>query len=164
MQTTNSTIVIAPVESRNDIEIARDIFREYEAAIGVDLCFQDFGREMAGLPGDYAPPGGHLLLALAGGAPAGCIALRSLAADACEMKRLYVRPAYQGSGLGRTLVERVIALAREAGYGAMFLDTLPSMEAAQHLYTRLGFRDTEPYRRNPVAGSRFMVLKLGRPE
>jgi len=157
-------IEIVEAKAAGQIDEVRSLFGEYQRAIGVDLCFQDFGREMAGLPGDYAPPGGHLLLALAGGAPAGCIALRSLAADACEMKRLYVRPAYQGSGLGRTLVERVIALAREAGYGAMFLDTLPSMEAAQHLYTRLGFRDTEPYRRNPVAGSRFMVLKLGRPE
>jgi GNAT superfamily N-acetyltransferase len=151
------------VEATADHQIGevRALFDEYHRQLGVDLCFQDFERELAGLPGDYTPPAGRLLLALVDDAPAGCIALRPLPANACEMKRLYVRPAYQGSGLGRALVEKVIALARGAGYGEMFLDTLPSMEAAQRLYARLGFRDTDPYRVNPVAGSRFMALRLG---
>ena len=139
----------------------RELVREYQRRLDVDLCFQGFEQELAGLPGDYAPPSGHLLIALVDDLPAGCVALKSLPGNACELKRLYVRPGFQGSGLGRALVEKVIALAREAGHREMFLDTLPSMDAAQRLYSRLGFRDTEPYRLNPVAGSRFMALRLG---
>jgi ribosomal protein S18 acetylase RimI-like enzyme len=138
------TIKIIEATTATQIDEVRELFREYQRRLGVDLCFQDFEQELAGLPGDYAPPSGHLLLALVDDAHAGCIALKSLPGNACEMKRLYVRPEFQGSGLGRALVEKVIALAREAGHREMFLDTLPSMEAAQRLYTRLGFKDTEP--------------------
>jgi ribosomal protein S18 acetylase RimI-like enzyme len=143
------------------VAVVRDLFREYEAWLGVDLCFQGFAAELAGLPGDYAPPSGRLLLASAGAdRAAGCVALRALDAERCEMKRLYVRPAHQGSGLGRTLVTTLIEEARGVGYRAMLLDTLPQMRAAQHLYESLGFRDVEPYRYNPYPGTRFLQLDL----
>jgi ribosomal protein S18 acetylase RimI-like enzyme len=143
------------------IASARELFLEYEKALGVDLCFQGFAAELDGLPGDYARPGGRLLIAGGGeGQLAGCVALRPLGDDACEMKRLYVRPAFRSAGVGRALVERVIAEARATGYRRMYLDTLPSMGAAQRLYQRLGFRDVAPYRENPVPGARFLALDL----
>jgi putative acetyltransferase len=144
------------------VAAARELFREYQAALGVDLEFQDFSAEVAGLPGEYAPPRGRLILARREGVVAGCIALRPLDGGACEMKRLYARPAFRGTGLGRLLAERLIADAREIGYEIMYLDTLPSMTGAQRLYEKLGFRDVEPYRFNPVAGTRFMALTLSR--
>ena len=142
------------------LDAARELFLEYQAALGMDLEFQDFSAEVASLLGQYAPPRGRLMLARHDEVVAGCIALRPLDGGACEMKRLYVRPAFRGTGLGRILAERVIAEAREMGYESMYLDTLPSMTGAQRLYEKLGFRDVEPYRFNPVAGSRFMARTL----
>jgi len=142
------------------VEAARALLREYEAELGVDLSFQGFAAELDGLPGEYAPPRGRLLLARCDGAAAGCVALRPLADHVCEMKRLYVRPDFRASGTGRLLAERVIAEARALGYRRMCLDTLPTMGRAQRLYERLGFRDIAPYRHNPIANTRFLGLDL----
>lgn len=142
---------------------ARALIEEYSASLGIDLSFQNFTHEMATLPGDYQPPGGCLLLALIDGEPGGCVALRPLDGGRCEMKRLWVRPHFRGLGLGRLLTGRLIAVARQAGYQRMLLDTLPSMQDAQALYARLGFLETAPYRHNPVPGARFFELDLGAP-
>jgi GNAT superfamily N-acetyltransferase len=156
----NAAIEITLVESRSDVEIARQIFREYETSIGVDLCFQSFEKELAELPGRYAPPGGRLYLLRIDGEVEGCIALRPAGEHDCEMKRLYVRPARRGLGAGRLLAERVIADARAIGYRRMLLDTLDSMQSAQRLYESLGFVDAEPYTHNPLGGVRYMQLDL----
>ena len=145
-----------------EVEACRELFAEYQRALGVSLCFQGFDRELASLPGDYAPPRGRLYLALAGGKPAGCVALRPLFHRDAEMKRLYVRAAHRGSGLGRILAMRVIEDARALGYEALKLDTLPQMKAAQRLYADLGFSETAPYNDNPVSGVRFLALDLVR--
>lgn len=143
-----------------EIDDVRELFVEYEKSVGVDLCFQGFAEEVDGLPGDYAPPRGRLLVAYDGGAAAGCVALRPLDQNSCEMKRLYVRPEWRSAGLGLRLVERVIAEARGLGYQRIHLDTLPSMQAAQRLYERMGFRNAPPHRANPVAGARFLARDL----
>ena len=148
------------VTSVDDVEAARRLFVEYQESLGVDLCFQGFDHELAGLPGDYVPPHGRLLLARAGGEAVACVALRRLDAETCEMKRLYVRPSQRGLGLGRALAELLITEARRIGYERMRLDTLPSMTEAAALYERLGFRDIEPYYANPVPGARFLQLEL----
>lgn len=150
------------VEARGpgDVEHARELFREYEKSLGVDLCFQGFEQELAGLPGAYAPPRGRLLLAFEAGRPAGSVALRPLGADVCEMKRLYVRAALRGRGAGRRLAARVLAEARAIGYAKMRLDTLPSMTEAIALYRSLGFAEIAPYYANPVPGALFMELIL----
>ncbi len=145
---------------REDVEAVRRLFLEYQESLGVDLCFQGFDREVAELPGDYAPPGGRLLVARDGGAAVACVALRRLDAATCEMKRLYVQHSRRGLGLGRALAEAVICEARLIGYERMRLDTLPSMSEAAVLYERLGFRDIEPYTENPVPGARFLELEL----
>lgn len=152
---------IRVVTGGTDLETIRELFKEYAAQIGTDLCFQGFSAELAGLPGDYRAPGGTLLLATAQGTAAGCVGVRRWDAATCEMKRLYVRPEFQRSGLGRILVERTIEWSAAQGYGRIVLDTLPSMAAAQRLYERLGFVDIEPYRANPVAGARYMGRHLG---
>ena len=151
---------LRPATRPDDLDHVRALLGEYERGTGVDLCFQGFAAELAGLPGDYAPPRGRLLLAEVDGAIAGCIALRPLGGDACEMKRLYTRPAFRGQGLGRRLAEAVITEARAMGYARMRLDTLPMMGEAIALYTRLGFTDIAPYRENPVPGTRYLELSL----
>jgi putative acetyltransferase len=153
--------VISQATEPESLALVRRLFQEYAESLDTDLGFQDFSAELAGLPGGYAPPKGRLLLALDGALPAGCVALRPLEGETCEMKRLYVRPEYRGTGLGQLLVERIIAEAKLAGYRQMRLDTLPGMTAARELYSRLGFRQIAPYRHNPIAGTAFLELTLG---
>jgi ribosomal protein S18 acetylase RimI-like enzyme len=152
-------IDIVPATSEDHIATARRLFREYEASLGIELTFQGFAQEVAGLPGAYAPPAGRLLLAT-GAEPAGCVALRPLDGGICEMKRLYVRPTARGARLGRRLAETVIREARAIGYARMRLDTLPSMKEAFALYQTLGFREIAPYYATPIVGTRFMELSL----
>jgi GNAT superfamily N-acetyltransferase len=142
------------------VPVVRELFREYSASLDVDLGFQDFDRELAALPGEYAPPGGRLLLAVDGAEPAGCVGLRPFEPGVCEMKRLYVRSAYRGTGLGRLLAERIVQAARDAGYRRMRLDTLPTMAAARTLYQSIGFVEIEAYRPNPVHGTTYFELAL----
>jgi ribosomal protein S18 acetylase RimI-like enzyme len=157
---------IRSAETPADIAAARHLFGEYAASLGVDLCFQGFAGELAGLPGDYAAPQGRLLLAHRGSVDVGCVALRPLrdAADphagAGEIKRLYVRPSARGGGLGRALVEAVIGHARAIGYREIRLDTLATMGEARALYASLGFRECEPYCDNPIPGTSWMALSL----
>ncbi len=153
---------IRGVTSADELEAVRRLFREYAESLGFDLCFQGFEQELAGLPGRYAPPSGCLLLATAGGEPAGCVALKRLADGVCEMKRLYVRGRQRGTGLGRLLAERVIGEAVRLGYQAIRLDTVPSvMGSAVGLYRALGFREIPAYCFNPVPGALFLELQLG---
>lgn len=142
------------------IEQVRTLILEYTRALGIDLGFQGFEREMADFPGTYSPPGGRLLLALNGPEAAGCVGIRGLAPDTCEMKRLYIRPTYRGQGLGRRLVEAALEQARAMGYSAMYLDTLPAMDEAIRLYQTFGFQRTEPYYTNPIPGALFFKLRL----
>ncbi len=167
---------ITSAETDEAVKQASVLFREYAASLGVDLSFQNFEQELASLPGDYAPPDGRLFLAFIDEAPAtpqgrhssassasafaGCIALRKIDAETCEMKRLYVRPEFRGHGAGRALAGAVIRAAREIGYRRMRLDTLPQMTEAQALYGGLGFREIAAYRHNPIAGTRYFELEL----
>ena len=147
--------------SPEEITLARQLFEEYASWLEINLCFQNFDKELAGLPGDYALPRGRLLLAIEDEQLAGCVALRPLPDRACEMKRLYVRPTFRGRGLGRKLVATILEAAREIGYERMLLDTLPGkMDQALAMYRRLGFKEIEAYYDNPVEGATFMELSL----
>ncbi|MEO5765276.1 MAG: GNAT family N-acetyltransferase [Casimicrobiaceae bacterium] len=157
--------LIRPVSSVADVAAARALFEEYAAGLRVDLCFQGFAQELESLPGAYAPPRGRLLLAGVAAAPAGCVALRPLPPDGAttavaEIKRLYVRPAGRGSGLGTALARAIVAEARAIGYRELKLDTLSSMTAAQALYRSLGFRECAAYYHNPLGGTVYMALAL----
>lgn len=147
------------------LDATRDIFREYAASLTVDLCFQNFEAELADLPGDYRSPQGQLLLALVGGVVAGCGAMRPLPdcdyPNACEMKRLYVRPAFRGFGLGRLMVQALLDEAKRAAYSAVLLDTLDDMEAARGLYASFGFEEVPPYYFNPIAGAHYLKADIG---
>lgn len=149
-----------------ELEGARALFQEYAGQLGVDLCFQDFEAELAALPGDYAAPQGTLLLARVDGALAGCCALRPLDdvdhPNAAEMKRLYVRKAFRGFGLGRQLAEAVLDAAQQIGYGCVLLDTLDDMESARALYADLGFEEIPPYYHNPLPGAHYLKVALDR--
>jgi ribosomal protein S18 acetylase RimI-like enzyme len=152
---------IHQAESAAQIESIRELFLEYAQSLSFNLCFQSFDQELAGLPGDYAPPDGRLLLATQPGSLVGCIALHKLADGICEMKRLYVRPQFRGKGLGKVLAKRVIEDARGIGYRQLRLDTVESdMRTAIAMYRKLGFREIAPYRANPIDGALYMELQL----
>jgi GNAT superfamily N-acetyltransferase len=154
-------VQIIQASSSEHIDQVRQLFREYEAWLDLDLCFQGFEKELAELPGAYALPAGRLLLAFENNELAGCVALRKLSDGVCEMKRLFLRPRFHGKGLGRKLAERIIEEARSAGYGRMRLDTLSEqMGTAIALYRSLGFTEIAPYYSNPVPGALFMELGL----
>jgi len=157
----NPRLTLRQAESPAQIAQARELFLEYADSLGFSLCFQSFDRELAGLPGDYAPPDGRLLIAEYRGQLAGCVALHKLEPEICEMKRLYLRPQLRGRGVGRALAEAVIAEARAIGYRKMRLDTVePAMPNAVAMYRRLGFVEIDPYRANPIAGALYMELGL----
>ena len=151
---------IVEAEGPEALALIRQLFEEYAASLEVDLAFQGFAEELAGLPGGYTRPTGGLLLGFDGDELAGCVAFRPLGPGVCEMKRLYVRPSARGAGWGRRLAEHVVSAARAAGYERMRLDTLPSMRAALSLYLAMGFREIPAYRHNPIAGTRFLELDL----
>ncbi len=154
-------LTIAPAETTQQIGEVRRLFVEYGESLGFSLCFQSFDAELASLPGDYAPPSGRLLLADSHGRPAGCVALHRLEDGVCEMKRLYVRPAFRGQKMGLALTNAVIAEARTMGYRQMRLDTIAaSMQDAVAMYRRLGFVEIPPYRPNPIPSALYMELKL----
>lgn len=157
-------IEILVVSAAREIEAVRELFLEYQRSLGVDLGFQDFEQELATLPGEYQAPYGALLLALVDSRPAGCCALRPLLTsdypNACEMKRLYVRPALRGLRLGRQLVEQTLLLAQQAGFDRMLLDTLSDMEAARALYQDCGFVEIAPYYHNPLPGAHYLKVEL----
>ena len=158
------TIVIAPPAFPGDLTALRSLFQAYATRLGVDLCFQNFEAELAGLPGDYIEPRGALLIATIDGIPAGCCALRPIDnvdyANACEMKRLFVRPEFRRLGLGRHLAEGIMELARIAGYDCLLLDTLDDMETARALYQELGFEEIPPYYFNPIEGAHYLKVQL----
>lgn len=164
MATAPAPLIELGSPAEGDLDAVRAIFREYAAGLGVDLCFQNFEDELAGLPGDYAAPRGALLLARVDGAVAGCCGLRPLDnadyPNAAEMKRLYVRKPFRGFGLGRQLAEAALDAARRAGYDTVLLDTLDDMEAARALYGELGFEEIPPYYHNPVAGAHYLKAEL----
>jgi putative acetyltransferase len=155
-------LAIRTAESPAEVAIVHELFVEYQRGLGVDLCFQAFDEELASLPGRYACPSGRLLLATDGNSALGVVALRALHRGDCEMKRLYVRPAGRGLGVGRLLTTTLIHEARSAGYRRMLLDTLPSMAQAQTLYRSMRFEEIAPYCANPIEGTLYMALDLQR--
>lgn len=160
--TSNSlSLRITQAETPAEIETAQSLFREYQQELGMDLCFQNFEAELAGLPGKYARPEGRLLIAWKGDAALGCVAVRPLHDEVCELKRLFLRPAARGMGAGRLLTETALEEARQAGYRRIRLDTLPQMGAAIRLYRDLGFQEISAYTTNPVPGALFLEKNLG---
>jgi ribosomal protein S18 acetylase RimI-like enzyme len=157
------TIRISEARWPNDRAIVETLFREYVASLAEDISFQNVDDELVGLPGKYARPTGVVLIARGGDQAAGAIAYRMVEPGVCEMKRLYVRPAFRGSGLGRELANELIEDARERGYRTMLLDTLASMDAARALYRDLGFVPVPPYYDNPLPGVMYMALELNEP-
>jgi ribosomal protein S18 acetylase RimI-like enzyme len=154
-------LTITVAESAEQIAQVRELFLEYAKSLGFSLCFQSFDQELAGLPGEYAPPDGRLLLVVHEGQLAGCVALHKLDTGICEMKRLYLRPQFRGKGLGRFLAERIISEARAIGYSRLRLDTVePVMKDAVAMYRKLGFKEIAPYRTNPITGALYMELDL----
>lgn len=157
-------IQILGLQQGSSMLAIRTLFEEYARSLSIDLCFQNFAEELDGLPGEYAEPRGGLILALVNGEPAGCCAFRPLdAADysnACEMKRLFVRPGYRGLGLGRRLAEAILEMASNADYDCILLDTLDEMESARALYEDLGFEEIPPYYYNPIAGAHYLKAEL----
>jgi putative acetyltransferase len=156
-------LVVTHARSADEIEIVRSLMREYQQRLGVDLSFQGFETELASLPGSYAPPTGRLLLAWHEQTAVGCAALQRINSSRAEMKRLYVPPSARGLGVGRQLVSQLLAEAETIGYSEVVLDTLPTMNEAQRLYEQFGFRDIEPYRPNPIAGTRYLGKTLSVP-
>ncbi|HEX4783969.1 MAG TPA: GNAT family N-acetyltransferase [Candidatus Sulfotelmatobacter sp.] len=154
-------LAMVQAETATQVAQARELFLEYARSLGFSLCFQNFDAELAGLPGDYAPPDGRLLLATVEDQLAGCVALHKLDSNTCEMKRLYLRPQFREKGLGRELANRIITEAQQIGYQKIRLDTVePVMKDAVAMYRRLGFREIDPYRANPMAGALYMELDL----
>jgi putative acetyltransferase len=161
MPPTDRTFELLEADTRPRLQSIRTLFREYADWLKVDFCFEGFEAELASLPGNYAPArGGTLLLARRAEEDAGCVALRELASGLCEMKRLWVRPAHRGSGLGTRLVEAVVERATKSGYRSMRLDTLTRMDHAQRLYAKLGFRTVPPYYDNPLADAVYLEKAL----
>jgi len=156
----NENVIIKPADDDSMIQSARKLFLEYAESLNFNLCFQNFEKELADLPGEYAKPGGRLLLLYNDNEPAGCVALRQESDKISEMKRLYVMPKYRGKGFGRKLAIEVIRQAKEIGYERMKLDTVPSMKEAIKLYRELGFMEVTAYRYNPVEGAIYMELDL----
>ncbi|MCB2103028.1 MAG: GNAT family N-acetyltransferase [Rhodobacterales bacterium] len=158
-----SGVTIHPADGPDDMAVARTLFMEYQDWLGEDLCFQDFQSELASLPGKYRPPRGVILLARDGDAVAGCVAMWPLETGVCEMKRMYLREAWRGTGLGRRLAEAVVDAGRQAGYRAMRLDTLSRLTAAVTLYRSMGFKTISPYYANPLSGVMYMEKRLDEP-
>jgi ribosomal protein S18 acetylase RimI-like enzyme len=160
-------IQVLEAETPALLDAVRALFIEYQQSLGIDLCFQNFAAEVSGLPGEYKAPDGALLVALVDGQPAGCGAFRRLAEvdypNACEMKRLFVQPAFRRYGLGRQLAQQLMDLATRAGYSTLLLDTLDDMEAARGLYASLGFQDIPPYYYNPIPGAHYLKVELDEP-
>jgi putative acetyltransferase len=154
-----SSLIIVPAGADDLLEL-KSLFSEYASSIGYDLSFQDFDREVAALPGEYAPPNGCILIARKESEAVGCVAMRRISNEICEMKRLYVRPRFRGRGLGNSLALSVIREAKRRSYHKMRLDTLPSMIEALALYESLGFKQIAPYRHNPIQGAVFLELDL----
>lgn len=163
-ETASTDITLRWAHGPDDMETVRALFLDYQADLGIDLCFQDFAAEVDNLPADYRTPHGAIAVAFVGSSPAGCCAFRPLSGsdhlNACEMKRLFVRRAYRGFGLGRQLVELILSEARMAGYTTMLLDTLTDMEAARALYQEVGFCEVAPYYHNPIPGAHYLKVEL----
>ncbi len=160
MNSYHNSVEFVTVERGSNLESVKTLFEEYANSLGVDLSFQGFQDELKNLPGDYVKPGGSIILAKVEGLPAGCVAMKKIDSNICEMKRLYLREQYKGFGLGKDLALKIIERARELGYSYMRLDTLPTMDKAQKLYKALGFYDIDAYVFNPIEGTRFLELKL----
>ena len=161
----SENIIFEQVSSDKYAKETMKIFKEYQLSIGTDLCFQNFDEELASIPGKYAPPQGRLYLAFMGknineAEIVGCVALRPIKNEQCEMKRLYVRPEFRGQKLGQILADKIISEAKNLGYKQMFLDTLTTMPEAVSLYKKLGFKECLPYCYNPLCGALYMSLDL----